>query len=333
MNFKQGVFVFLACVVSYTLFFFKSSAYPFNSMDSYFFLNFVHGITSSIPATPPLSMWLFSILPSNILILKLITFAVFFITMLIFCKTAENYSKKLWWLCLVLFLSSIMFMQVFYTLEDDLFAFPFIALSFYFISKHHQHPNTKWIIFSILALAVACGFWKFSIYFVFLFLFWTRFNKYYIILSILLLPFITYWINSFIPSFAVIENTPGIALYGLFTGCMFLLFFKKINKDVRVFMPTIWFATIIMILNTKFLFLAVPVFILVFIQTYEKLSIPLKLIVVLSIVALFIAGLLTNLSSIPNKHTSELFEVAQANAIGNEINCSWDFGYFYQWYF
>lgn len=334
MNWKRSLIIFVFCLVSYALFFFKSSAYPFNSMDSYFFLNFINHITTSIPATPPLSLWLFSILPSNIIILKLITFGVFFITMLIFCMTAERYTRRNWWLALVLFLGSTIFMQVFYTLEDDLFAFPFIALCFYFIARYHEDNKSKWIWLSIISLAIACGFWRFSIFFVFLFMFWTRFNKYYIALSIALIPFYKFWIDSFLINFSVIENIPGLALYSLLTGCMFLIFFPKINQDVKKFMPAIWFSTILMCINTKFVFLAVPIFVLVFVQVYQKLVKPLKIICVLSILVIFIAGTIINSTAIPNKHTKELFDVAYSLETNpTQINCSWDFGYFYQWYF
>jgi hypothetical protein len=337
MNYKSILIIIGFCALSFALFFLKSSAYPFNSMDSYFFLNFINGITTSIPATPPLALWIFSILPSSIIILKLITFCVLVITMFIFCKTADNYAKDYWWLALALFLSSTIFMQVFYTLEDDLFAFPLIALCFYFISLYHKHAKNKYIIYSLISLLIAGMIWRFSIFFILLFLFWTRFEKTYILASILSIPFIPSMIKSLIPSFQVIENIPGLALYSLFTGCMFLLYFKIVNNPVRKFMPTIWLATILMILNTKFVFLAVPVFILVFVQVYKKIPTKLKYLIVLSILTLFIAGTIINSTTIPNKHTKELFDVAQSKQVQDyptsEINCSWDFGYYYQFYF
>lgn len=312
---------------------------PSFGMDSYAFVNYVYGITNSLPtATPILATLFFNILPANILVIWGTLFTICFTTLILWKQIGEMYSKKYGWLASLILISSPFFLNIFFRLEDDVLAIIPLSLAFYFGYKYRKILKKtgvgkfKYVCLTLVSIIVAGMFWKFSIYYIFLFLLITKLNPLFVISTIgVIVIFQEKLISGILPSLIVTENYPIIGIFGL--GFL-LIYFLKIfrTKDIED-----WFVIFLLFLNLKFIFLAVPVLTVKVIQNIdllvEKYGLLLFKSMIVGVCVFIFVGGYNLLSATPSTELDELFSIAQETKehTKNElpILANWDFGYYY----
>src|SRR6056297_429697 len=312
---------------------------PSFGMDSYAFINYIYGISPALPPnTPVLATTIFNILPANLFVIWGLIFCIMFSTLLIWKKIGELYSKAYGWLAPLILLSSPFFLQMFFRLEDDLLAIPFLSLAFYFGYKYQKIINEtgmgyfRYVLLTLLMILVSGLFWKFSIYYIFLFLIITKFNPLFLFPTLgAIFIFQEKLIFGILPSLTITENYPVVGIFGL--GFILIYFLKDFRtKDLED-----WFVIFLLFMNLKFIFLAVPVLTVKLIQGINKVRLKhtLKLIKVYVVgvsVFILVGGWLL-LSATPSNDIDELFSIAYTikEHINNEepILANWDFGYYF----
>lgn len=315
---------------------------PSFGMDAYAFINFIYGITPALPpSTPILSVFVFNLLKSvepSIFAVWGILLTIFLITLFIWKKIGEIYSKLYGWITSIILISSPFFLNLFFRLEDDLLAIIPLSAAFYFGYKYKKilddtgNGEFKYALLTLLSICVAGLFWKFSIYYIFLFLLITKLNPLFVIATVgSIFIFQEKLIYGILPSLVVTENYPIIGIFGL--GFL-LVYFLKIfrTKDAED-----WFVIFLLLLNLKFIFLAVPVLTVKLIQNIDLLvkkygKVLLKCMIIGVCVFICVGGY--NLfKATPSTELDELFSIAQQikSDTNNEmpILASWDFGYYY----
>jgi len=312
---------------------------PSFGMDSFAFINYVYGITSTLPTqTPFLATAIFNVLPPNLIVIHSLLIFIAVITMLIWKNIGELYSKTYGWLASLILISCPFFLNVFFRLEDDIFAIPFISLAFYFGYKYKKISDETgmgyfWLAALTLIMILIAGlFWKFSIYFIFLFLIITKFNPTFVLATLgAIFVFQEKLISGVLPSLVVSENYPVVGFISL--GFLLIYFLKNFKTND----PEDWFVIILLFLNFKFIFLAVPVLTVKIIQgiskhNKNKVSRLIKVIVI-GVGVFILVGGVNLLVATPSRDIDELFSIAYEvkEHTNNKlpILANWDFGYYF----
>ena len=122
---------FLLALIPFCAYFLRPD---FLANDTYGFLALVCQNNNLVGASG-IPLMLFSLLPCNILALKVLLFACCVVSGFFIIKMATLFSPKNGWrACYLLFLSSITILE-FCKLEEEAFAFPFLFASVYFLFK------------------------------------------------------------------------------------------------------------------------------------------------------------------------------------------------------
>lgn len=315
---------------------------PSLGMDAYAFVNFVYGIVPSLPPTTPiLSTLIFGLLPSNLLVIWGILIVVFFTTLSIWKMIGELFSKKYGWLASLILISSPFFLNIFFRLEDDLFAMIPLSLAFYFGFKYKKIIEEtgsgvlKCALLTLLFLIIAGMFWKFSIYYIFVFLLVTKFNPLFVIASLgSIFIFQEKLLYGILPSLVVSENYPIVGIAAL--GFLLIYFLKMFRtKDYED-----WFVILLVFINLKFIFVAVPVLTVKVIQNIDyligKYGVRLIKLVVIGISVFIIVAGYNLLYATPSNDIDELFsiayEVKETTNNKNPVLANWDFGYYFMFW-
>lgn len=218
---KKVAIIFFACLLFYSPYFFTENV---GEWDSYYYLN------------------LFSIKPEAFLLVKLLTFCLFFASALFIALLGSVFVKD-GWLAGVFSLAAPVFVQQFWRFENDLLALPLIFASIWLFFSGKK-------IFSISLLCFAFIFWQASALLLIPFSF--SFTP-LLFASIPLIFFIIFrQLGSFLPNFNVIENMPFLALF----LCFFSLFgLGSMPKKLRV---SALFFFVLALANAKWVILLIP---------------------------------------------------------------------------
>lgn len=93
MKLKEIIVIILLCILFFLPIYFRPDTMPVNGMDSYFFLNYIFGVTDSIPETPLFSQVAMDLVPANLFVIKTLMLLIVTISIIIFCKASENIKK------------------------------------------------------------------------------------------------------------------------------------------------------------------------------------------------------------------------------------------------
>ena len=334
MKLKEIVLVVLLCIIFFLPIYFRPDTMPVNGMDSYFFLNYIYGITDGIPETPMFSQFVMDIIPPNLFVIKTIMLLLVIVSVLLFAWASENIKPSYAVLLAMLLLGNIFFNKLLIRFEDDLFALPFIALSFYLITLYlYKKRDLKWLYLALGSWVVSCLFWKFAVYLIILYALWTMSYIFFTPAMLLVLFSFDKLFSGAVGNFLVAENMPFIGILILFLPFIILLFSKKTNQYYEEIIVPLWFSLVMILINVKLALLFFPFMAIYFFVTFKKQPKSLRIINILVILLIFCIATYQNINAVPNNQYYELIEIAQQQKEihHKEINVSWGFGYFWIW--
>ena len=186
---EQAVFLFFVCLLFYLPYLLTGYV---GEWDSYYYLS------------------LFGIPTDLFYLVKLVTFVLFFVSVLFIALLGGVFFKE-GWLAGVFCLASPGFIQLFWRFENDVFAFPFVFCSMWLFFSGKK-------FLSIVSLAVGFFFWQGSALLLipYSILFWPL-----LFASIPLIVVIYFqYLENFLPNLGVVENFPFLAVF----LCFFSLF-------------------------------------------------------------------------------------------------------------
>jgi hypothetical protein len=332
---KEIILIVFLCVLFFLPIYFRPDTHPVNGMDSYFFLNYIFGVTDSIDGTPILSQTAMDIVPANLFAIKTIMLLIIIISVLLFSWASENIKPGYAvWVALLL-LGNIFFNKLLIRFEDDLFALPFIALSMYLISLYlHKRQDNKYIYMALASWIVSCLFWKFAIYLIFIYALWTLSYILFIPAFLLIVFSFNQVLSGAIGNFLVAENFPIIGILILFLPFIILLFSRKTNPLYDKIIVPLYLGLVLILINVKFALLIYPFFAIYWVVTIQKQPKELRIINYSVILLIFCIANYQNITAVPNEQYIELIDIAQQYELelfDKEINVSWGFGYIYIW--
>lgn len=301
--------------------------------DGYAFLNVVcHGFY--IPSQADLVYPLFSLLPCNILALKLILFGLAFASVCFLALTGKLIYKEKGYLAGVLFWLSPILLAEFVKFENDQFAYPLIFLAVYFFVKFFtiEEKESKYL-FSVLALTslwVAGFIWQGAIYM--LLAFGLYGGLYTLVAGSALILLWSGILANALPAMGIYESTPllGVSLLGLLLiGVVGV--WKPIKEKVNLRRATL-FMVGLATLTAKFTIMAVPFLSLGLLEFWldpraERIKGILTAILVVFLV--FFASV--PLTYPPHKHHFEAINFAINASDDNTISNDWSYGYWVLW--
>ena len=325
-------------IIGLTILFFLPlvlSQIPARGADSYYFLNAIFDKGEiNTTGTLPLATWLFSILPANILALKLIMLGVTILALIIYYFVGKKVSKGVGLIAPFLLLTSVFFSKIFIRFEDDIFALPFLFLALYFLICYVQQPTKKLfdknIILSLIFLFIACNLWGYCIFFIPLFLIITNYHKLYWLAQVPLLFFISRIIQLLKPNFHVLENSIGLGLLAL---AIFGMIYLKRYRYQPLWIAII-VATVLTAINMKFLFITIPLICLAMVHYFELIPQATRKAVIYIFLTLFVFSIYLTYTSYPTSSDIKLLNTGQQLAIDTNqpYVISWSHGYVAKWY-
>jgi hypothetical protein len=324
----------LSSIVFYIPLFLRSFNYPFIGNDSYYFLNYIY-YNVPLHVSSFVQEFLFGLFPANLFVIKLVMLFTTIISLIIFYETVEVIKKNRGLLASLFLLCYFWFSWIFIKFEDDLFGFPFVLLSLYFLIKYLYSNNKKinldWnIILSLFFLLIGVLIWNFAVYYLIAFLFISQFHRLYIFSNLCLLPFLPKLINGVMPSFLISENFPikGLLVLMLFS----FLYFKEFRLR-ETFVALIVFSALTLI-NTKFIYITIPILLLNMSNLALNNNQKLKKAIIFLLVLFFSIGMYQNLIMYPSVNEYELVSIAQQleKDTSKEIYFQWSLGYFAIWH-
>jgi len=314
--------------------------------DTYYYLNFIFGkIDPSIglDQSLPIIEIFFGLLPANFFILKIIMFSICFISAIIFYNTCKLYVSNYWSLLGTIILVIFPFSsRQFTNFETCIFSLIFMFYSIYFINLNMCKfenksimPNkiifiNKYTLISLFLLLISVIFWRFTIYYIPIFLILSNFDLVCIIATWLIIPFLPFLYNYILPNQHISECMS-------FTAIIPLSFFYKtyVFRYLNIkHIIIITILTIVSIIKYKFIYLLFPFLIINFVIVMSKINqLKAKIFVFMLIGMSIIGTTYMNITSIPNNDTKRILDVAKSISISEnkKINVSWDLQYYAQW--
>lgn len=324
--YKELLFIFIVVAIFFAVYWLRSVP---TGMDSFYFMNYIYGITDSLPLTTSVATSLFSIIPANFSIIKIIMFVVTLSCAIIFSMTARLRCKKTGYLAGFFLIAFPFFSVIFARLEDDLFGLPFMLLAIYFATRYQISENKKkvWdknIIISVGCLFISVMLWQFTIYLIPIILIMTK-HFWYGIAMASILPFYIKLYKVIIPNFKVFENYP---IYGLLILALGFAYLKPARiKDNWIIVLVL---SILTVVNYKFIFLCVPFLILNIIKYIENNTYTIKKCFIIYFTLFFVVACSINLIALPNYNLDDLLIVGYAESLdrNTEFNIQWGYGYY-----
>ena len=242
----------------------------FVGADSYHYLTYLCQETSLFePSTQaPLVPTIFSILPCNEIILKIIIMAFFGLTLLAIYLIGEETKKGTGLLTILFTTLSPALLWISLKFENDFFAYPIMFLGVYFFLRHvNKKSKHKDLLISIFLLLFGAGIWPGTLYFILIF---TILEPKLLLLTIPLLAYFQMQlIQPLLPRPEIRENLiwDGLMLTGFF---MFHWWGKKLPELHFYYLPITITFILIGIINPKFIILAIPFLSLTILKVYEN---------------------------------------------------------------
>jgi hypothetical protein len=234
--------------------------------DSYFYLLNTCNKTSFLPynglTIEPVQQALFSIMPCDIFLIKLILFFICLVCVLIISKIGELFDKDNGWLAgLFCLLFTWIFVFQFFKFENDTFAYPFLFVGLWFLLAGKKDDCLSFKITALLFIGIAGLVWKGAI-------------LYLLILGFSFLPALLLSVGIILfvgfGSLAVFLPNPIVKESAAFViGLKQFLLWVSIPSGA-FFWPETLFLLAIGLLNGKFFFLVVPLLAIGAMQFYVK---------------------------------------------------------------
>jgi len=317
---KQYVFVFLFCFALFALTFLNPFPYGY---DSFYYLGVVCNGVPFVAGELPLTVALFSLLPCNIFVIKVLLFLCCLSAVLSCSLLGEHFVKDKGWLAGVFVFGSFLWLQQFWAFENEAFAFALIfpaAWLFY---------SGKWKkkVLAVFLTLVACGFWMGSSLMLASFAFASAFS------TIPLLFFVGYEYRKIIsvisPNPFVQESWPGFGLF--YQGLLFisLMFWRMLPA---LFVP-ITFFTLVAFVNMRFACFAS--FFLAILAAKQASFAKTKVLrgmpyVGVALCVVFFVGISAGLP--PTLHEVDAVKLAVLESDGNMICNQWGLGHMVEFF-
>ena len=316
----------------------RSVIAPFVGADSYYFLNHIFHNTPLL-VTDGIGSFIINLLPHSILGIKLIMWFITSITLFIAYEVGRLYSKKNALIYSIALISMFTFSMVFFKLEDDFFALPFLFTSLYFIVKYQlSNIKKKWfdknIILSLGFLFISVLIWNYTVLFILMYLFITNYHRLYILASGTFIVFFHKFISTIIPNFGIAENKMAFVGMNIAGGIIILLFFLYLKKSmIKQNKIGIIVFSVFTLLNFKMIYILIPILFLNNIKLLKTLPNANKLVIYF-IYLLFLLGTLNQIIILPpTTQDYKLTDVAQtySKLLNKQIEYPWGLGYFYMY--
>lgn len=163
MNRKQVALLFLASMIPTTFHILRPDLV---GADSYYFLNHICGNTGIPFTTEPLAAILFQFIPCDLILVKILLGFLLFLNTLFVSMTGELFNKKDGWLAGWFCFISIIWIKIPFEFENDVFAFPLLFLSIYFLFKGVLHSNRENTLFGLGVLMISGLLWRGAVYYI-----------------------------------------------------------------------------------------------------------------------------------------------------------------------
>jgi hypothetical protein len=323
---KQHVaIIFLLVLIPYLAYFVRPDLI---GTDGYLYLLHVchrDGFVLNNPANSLVVSFLYSFIPCNVFVVKLLLFVVSFVSSLLLYKIAELYVGKdaVWSVFFCFGFSQLFFFSTVY-FEPQQFALPFLFASLYFYLKGKQQDSLLFKFVSLGWLLLAGLIWKGSI--VLLFAYGIAF------LPALAISFaVLAWQGAaslvvLLPNLVVLENFPLIGVCSLF---LLLPGFKYCNN----YKKELALLTIIALLDSKFAYLLVPFLCIGATQFFQTLNNKQKTFLFSFAIILFLLTIPKVFLAQPTEDDWKAIDCAVANskAYSTSLQNDWDYGYWIAW--
>jgi hypothetical protein len=324
----------LISILFYVPLFVRSTNFPFLGNDSYYYLNYIFQNTAlHISTSSFVTEFVFGLFPANIFLIKIIMLIFTITSLIIFYETVEYIKKNRGLVASLFMLSAFWFAWIFIKFENDLFAFPFVLISLYFIVRYtyKSTPKQEWldkdIILSLFFLFIAVIIWQYAVLFLIAYLILTKGHKMYWFAFALLIPFLPKLIRFiFTFSFKISENAP---IKGLLILCFFAFLYLKEIRLKDTFLVVIVF-TCLTAINYKVIHILIPILFLSFANIDINSNQKIKYTIIFLLILFLSIGVYQNFITYPTHKEYDLITIGvlTAEQQDKEYYVNWSIGYF-----
>lgn len=318
---------------------------PLAGMDTYFFLNYIYDkYDDGLRDAPFLGKMIFDLIPANMLVIKIIMFLTTFLTVLIFSKIGEIYSKSYGWLSGILLFTGFYFGQIFFRLEDDLFGLSVVFLGWLVLAKMNDlYDSTKQTNYFLLILGIglllaSVFIWKFAVFFVFALYFtcyldkkWKLHPIYSLVVLSILVVFHKLLYGAILPNQNVVENN-FLFMAGIMSLLVIAFAYTKNFRVQRNWIAILVFS-VLTVINFKFIIVLYPFLVLNIVYGLENISLQAKKLILILLCLVFVMITINNFNAVPSKYDYELLGIHQSynklHSTNYKEDVNWGFGWFY----
>ncbi len=332
MNIKKILILFALSFFSFIGYFMRPTLLGF---DSYGFLMGVcseKGVVSVLGQQAFLVDSLFSWIPCDLFIIKIILFFLYFLAVCVIALIGETFDKKDGWLAgIFVFLSPLIF-YAFTDFENDVFGFFLLFFSaFLYFKGITQTGKTKHIfmILSCFLVLIAGLIWEGAIYWIIPF---GLLNIWFAVPTLILMLFYSDAFFMFLmPNSVVFEYMSWIGL-----GYLFFLMIGYVGITKKTALFVVWF-TALTILKAKFAILCIP-FLAVGILEYlkriknDKFRQEFKTILLIGAVFMALSMNFIVFTQYPTQEYTDMIISAVEKSQDNEMNNDWGIGWIVKYY-
>jgi len=306
--------------------------------DSYYFLGAICNNNENLTTETFVSQQIIPLLPCNIAVLKALQYLMALIALIGVVKTAELLHKKNGWLAgLFCFLSPMIFFE-FAKFETEIFAFPLLFWSNYFLLKGILTKEKKNYAASFFLMVAAGLIWRGAIYYLVPFAFTSLAAA---AITLLIIRFYGEgFIGNLTPNNTVWESTfsVGMLWLGVYLFTIFGIFLQP-----TLIIPSIYWI-IILVVNGKFAIHALPFLAIAALNLYNskefnnldnKTGYPIwkvgKIVLVCSAIFMLLVSSYALAFAQPPT-TEQVKLVKQFNEIPGEKKNGWSYGYWVRYF-
>ncbi len=266
--------------------------------------------------------FVFSLLPCNLIVFKVLLYACALASILILEKT-QRYAGFFAFLVPA-------FLLEFFRFENDTLAYPFLFAATYFFLKSYKKPVNfvRYQLFSVLFILLACGFWGGSLFMPFILSAGQLAMPMWILSGIFALLFGGQMFGWFFSSFdtTIVENMPFINLPFLFPALLLAPLGWK-----RSWHNPAWYALLLALIKPKlvvFSLIFLPIGIAQLVEKYPRT----KAALLIPAVAIALASFMPLLHYPPQQEAHSAIDYALQIAPDKQVSNDWDIGYIVKWH-
>ncbi len=243
----------------------------FLGYDSYYFLKQVCGGNPLFNETiNPLANMVLSVLPCDVLFIKVILILFFWASMLAIYAIGSLFGKKEAIILTIFAGITPIIINNSFKFENDSFAFPIMFFGVYFFLKYllNEKKNKLNLLASIGLIGTATLFWGGAIYYIIAF---TLAEPILLLLTIpILFLFGPLLLTQIIPRLEIAENHPVKGMMSFMFYMVFIMFGSG-KKIVDFYFPVITILFILLgLINPKFMILGVPFYALAILKIWQS---------------------------------------------------------------